>query len=113
ALVALDAEALATRGKHRVEQLRRTSDRNRLALGASVRGLRGFIFFAFDRFGLSLFRCGPLLERPERQRLGVGRCLFLGERIELAGLWRVGEGRGCVSSTCDAASDQRELLATA
>src|SRR6476469_2035497 len=82
ALVALDRQALAPGGEHRVEQLGRPRDLNRLALGVRVRGLLVGLD-SLNRLGLLLLGHGALLERAERRRLGVSCCLLLRQSVQL------------------------------
>src|SRR5205085_7844775 len=89
ALVALDREALAPGGEHRVQQLGRTGDGHRLALGF---GFDDVAFFTLERLSLGLlYGSRAFLQGTQRRWPGVRRRLLLGERVELARFGRYQE----------------------
>ena len=63
---------------------RRPGDRHRLALGVGFGRLVGIL--AFDRLRLRLLARRAFLSVLQRRRLGVGRGLLCGERVQLARL---------------------------
>src|SRR6185369_17559855 len=100
----------AARGKHRVEQLGRTRNCYRLTLGIGFGLLdRLFTLARSDSWlGLDL---RALLERAQRGRLGIGRGLFLRERVELAGFRRDEKARLDDVGVSDAAPQPLEEIA--